>query len=372
MASYKKRGDKWQVRISFTNENGKSDRLNKGGFLTKKAAQLFAVETEQKINDGWQPKVVTYSHIFADYFNQWYLDFKEAKLSARTKQRYLITQRELSKYFKDKSIEDITRRDYQKFINEYGSTHAKNTVHKVNSLVNACVKNAIYEDVIVKNFCDGIQLVFDPTKTRKIEYLNIKEMNDLASNCYNHINKNFTSNQMIITAIFTGARLGEIQGLRWQDINFNFKTISINHAFNESTREIIPTKNESSVRIIRVGGELIELFKTMKQNKHNEFIFTTQDKTVPTSGAVNKVLKQRLEELGIHRQGFHFHSLRHTHVAYLLAENMDLYAISKRLGHSDLSTTTRIYSYLIEEHRAKTDNQIEISLNKIKLLKNLG
>lgn len=96
---------------------------------------------------------------------------------------------------------------------------------------------------------------------------------------------------MILTAIYTGARLGEIQALQWSDIN--------------------------------------------------------------------RVLRKMLKELGIDKPSFHFHALRHTHVAFLLANEIDLYVISKRLGHSDITTTSRVYSYLIDEYKIRSDNQIE-------------
>ncbi|RJF49280.1 site-specific integrase, partial [Pediococcus acidilactici] len=51
----------------------------------------------------------------------------------------------------------------------------------------------------------------------------------------------------------------------------------------------------------------------------------------------------------------------------LLSENVDLFIISKRLGHSDISTTSRVYSYLIDEYKQKADLRIEKSLDKISL-----
>lgn len=65
---------------------------------------------------------------------------------------------------------------------------------------------------------------------------------------------------------------------------------------------------------------------------------------------------------GLKKQGFHFHSLRHVHVAYLLGQGVDVYAISKRLGHSTITTTLNTYSYLIEEYKAKNDTLI---INKL-------
>ncbi|OXE60829.1 recombinase XerC [Limosilactobacillus reuteri] len=88
---------------------------------------------------------------------------------------------------------------------------------------------------------------------------------------------------------------------------------------------------------------------------------------MPTSNAVNKVLKKLLSQLKIHKEGFHFHSLRHSHVALLLADGVDIYAISKKLGHSEISTTTNTYAYLIDEYQNKTDEEIINALEKLEI-----
>ena len=80
--------------------------------------------------------------------------------------------------------------------------------------------------------------------------------------------------------------------------------------------------------------------------------------TIPTSNALNKCLRSIMNDCGIKKQGFHFHSLRHVHVAYLLGKGVDIYAISKRLGHSNITVTLNTYSYLIDEYKAKNDSLI--------------
>ena len=65
-----------------------------------------------------------------------------------------------------------------------------------------------------------------------------------------------------------------------------------------------------------------------------------------------------MSDCEIEKQGFHFHSLRHVHVAYLLGKGVDVYAISKRLGHSNITVTLNTYSYLIDEYKAKNDTLI--------------
>ena len=101
--------------------------------------------------------------------------------------------------------------------------------------------------------------------------------------------------------------------------------------------------------------------------KGNDFkmVFKNQRGLIPSNNAINKTLRNILAELNIQKQDFNFHSLRHTHVAYLLSQGVDIYAISKRLGHSDLSTTTDIYAYLIDEYKEKNDATIISKLDEL-------
>ena len=250
------------------------------------------------------------------------------------------------------------------FITDYGKHHAKSTVSKYNSLIHACVKDAIYDGVIAKDFVQNTNIVFNRKKTRVIDYLSIDEMNRLVNYILKTKNPNFTSKYMILLAIYTGARLGELQALTWKDINFNFKTISITKSWHEGLQKFKDTKNESSKRIIRVNESVLTVLKDLKL-KNKDMVFKNQYSTVPTSSGVNKTLRECLKACEIDKPSFHFHSLRHTHVAFLLSKGIDLYIISKRLGHSDISTTSRVYSYLIDEYKMKSDNEIESALSTI-------
>lgn len=74
------------------------------------------------------------------------------------------------------SIQDITRHDYQVFLNQYGTNRSKNTVRIMHSIIKACVNSAMYDEIIRKNFTENIQLVFNPARTRKIDYLSLEEL----------------------------------------------------------------------------------------------------------------------------------------------------------------------------------------------------
>ena len=87
-------------------------------------------------------------------------------------------------------------------------------------------------------------------------------------------------------------------------------------------------------------------------------MFIDQFGTIPTSGPLNDKLREIMAELNIKKENFHFHSLRHSHVALLLANGIDIYAISRRLGHNDITTTINTYAYLIDEYKNKSDKDI--------------
>lgn len=360
MASITKRGNKWQARVSYYTSDQKRHFKNKSGFATKKEAMKWATENESAINNGYS--LINADTPFDEYFWNWFEQFKESNVSERTKATYRQAFNALHKHLLI-PIGKINRKAYRYFLSTYGRNHAKSTVSKYNSLYHACVKKALYDGDIKRDFIENVDLVYDKTKSRKVDYLSVAEVKKL----YSYINQTrdhyFTAKYMILTALLTGARLGEIQALTWDDINFNFKTITINKAWYEPTKSFKDTKNESSNRIIRVNKGLLEILLELKSNQHEQ-VFINQYKTVPTSAAVNKTLRESLAACNIDKEGFHFHSLRHTHVAYLLSESVDIYAIAKRLGHSDVTTTTRVYSYLIDEYKTRTDNFIEQSLNR--------
>lgn len=366
MASVTKRGKKWQARVEFTDSNGKR-RTKSQTFTTKREAAIFANELEKKSFDGALTKDDEIP--FPDFFRHWYELYKEPSISERTKLTYTRTQNVIDDKFKNVPIGEITRTSYQQFIKDFGQTHSKATINKINNHIRTCVKSAIYDDVIRKDFTDNVTIIYDPGKTRKIEYLNLDEMNTLADYLIHHLNYHFTSRHMILLAIYTGMRLGEIQALTWADVNFNFRAINIDKAWNETTQEFKDTKTEGSNRIIRINQPVIDMLRELKScvqpETSSDMVFLNQFFTIPTSDAVNKTLRSVLKTKEISKKGFHFHSIRHTHVAYLLSKHVDLYLIAKRLGHKDMTTTIRTYSYLIDEYKVSGDDEIEAALNEI-------
>lgn len=359
MANIKKRGKVWQARVFYTDQTGHRKSKSKSGFATKKEAQMYANELQTQAYNGQLS--TNPDQPLAAYFQNWYQTYKEPVVNERTKASYIQVLHVLQQFFGNEAIGDITRTRYQRFLTEYGKHRSKATVSKNNSLIHAAVKNAIFDGVIHKDFVAQTSVIFDKERTRRIEYLNVAELNKLTAYLKNTLNPHFTSKFMLLTAIYTGMRPGEIQGLQWKNISHRFKTITINHSWSEQAKDFAPTKNATSIRTIRIGQPLLDILDRLPpHDSSDDKVFVNQYGTISTTKAINDVLTAALDKCAIH-----FYSLRHAHVAYLLANDIPLYAISKRLGHADMTITARVYAYLIEEYRAKTDKKIENILDRL-------
>lgn len=361
MAQFVKRGKGWQTRIQWRDGDQRRTK-SKGGFTSKRLAQKWALKNETKLSEGVKiDKQISLS----DYYQHWYETYKKPKISRVSKVFYHTIGRYINSYFKNTLINNITRSDYQNFINHYGANHAPSSVQKCNGFIRACVKSAILDDYLTKDFTDGVTLVANKSRILKVQYLSLSEIKRLISMAENGLRPDYKSRYMILTAIYTGMRLSEIQALTWHDIDLLHGTININKSWDAVAKKFKATKNESSVRKIPINLSLIILLKQVKAVSTSTMVFMTSDGTVPTSNAVNKALRRLLAKAHIKKANFHFHSLRHSHVALLLANGIDIYAISKRLGHSNITTTANVYAYLIDEYKEQSNQHIIKALESL-------
>lgn len=372
MAEIKKRNGRWFARIPWR-KNGKRYSKSKSGFATKALAKKWAVKQEDLLNKG---VTINNSISFYDYYVRWFNTYKRPKVAQSTINRYTIDFGVIKDYFGSTELKKIDRTDYQRFINNYGSNHAPSSVRKLNSRLRACVKSAILDGFLIRDFTQSVMLAGNRNRTVQVQYLNVDEIKQLIKATKQHLNPRYTSRFMILTAIYTGMRKEEIQALTWQDINFRKKLIYINKAWreypneNESEQHFLTnrfkkTKTSSSKRVIKVNDDLLNTLKILRHHSKSNMVFMDCFNTIPTSNALNKKLRELIASLGLTKKNFHFHSLRHSHVALLLAKGVDIYAISKRLGHSDISMTANTYAYLIDEYKAETDNQIANILDNL-------
>lgn len=361
MASITKRSGSWQYRVSYKDKDGERQFVNKSGFPTKKAASLAAAEIERQYHRG--ADLSLHDTTLIEYWDKWLALYKTGKHSRVTESRYKTIRKQLLAYWGlDRTLKSITKSDWQEFINGFGIGRAKDTVSKLNGYVRAMVDSAIDDQIVYSNFTHNTVLTGHAGKSRDLKYLEIADMKRLYEYCVEHASLRALYNYIIATGLKTGARYAEVIGLQWSDVDFDQGLLHINKTWDYMYGTgFKPTKTPSSVRDIEIPTGLAALLRQLKQQQAADnlkkgyrdpldLVFRNNRHEVPTNSAINKALHQLEDVLGIQPR-ITFHGLRHSHVSYLIAQGVDIYYISHRLGHSNIDITLRVYSHLLDDSR---------------------
>lgn len=376
MASYEKRGTGWQFRISWQDEQGKRHTKSNGGFRTKKLAENAAHDLEVKLAHG--------SHIdradlpLVDYWHQWYTTYKIGKRAVATEYFYPIIETTLKDYFGDTPLGKITPLKWQSFLNDYGDTHARSTSSKVNGYIRAMVRTAINEQTLHTDFTFDAEISGERGVDEVDKYLQLDQFAKLVNLAHETADFNHLATVAVYVGAESGMRVAEVLGLTWDCVDFEANTLTINKSWDYIHHTgFKPTKNESSNRTVEVLPAVTDLLrqvkvqqaawmlKTGQRDKHN-CVFYSKYSQVLTGAACNKALKNMETKIGIPDDDqITFHGLRHTHVSYLLSEGIEIYYISKRLGHAGIQITMSTYSHLLDAQKSKQASKAMVALDKL-------
>lgn len=378
MASIQKTKSGWRYRVSYK-ENGKYKTKTRGGFRTKKEAELAAAELEKQLHQGID--VNAGEQLFPLYMRNWYEIFRKGRKSIENDLDIDRVVRFVEEKFEGIPIKNITRQMYQKVLNELGENRSTATVKKYHTYMRLCLREALSDGVIYRDPTIGVVVTGKvPAKDESVKFLNYEDASKLLSAALNGLQPRYISRYMIIFALATGARFSEVAGLTWDCVNFRDKTITINktwdHKFGKGFKN---TKNYASKRTITIDDTTIKILKDLKhkQNEtalstglrnHLDLVFVNSTFNTISSNAVNKTLKALCEKAGI-KDSITFHGLRHTHASMLLYKGVNIKYISRRLGHADVSMTLRTYSHIMDEMEQlenRTVDNIMEELYKVK------
>ena len=159
-------------------------------------------------------------------------------------------------------------------------------------------------------------------------------------------------------AYYTGARKGEINALKWSDIDDNTIMIrrSIAQKLKGGDRET-PPKNRSSIRDVQMPLPLIEILKIHKDRQKNIPGFSEDFRVCGGTDCLRDSSIDHRNRTTADAAGLpmiRIHDFRHSHASLLANEGINIQEIARRLGHSNVQTTWQVYAHLYprEEERA--------------------
>jgi integrase len=161
---------------------------------------------------------------------------------------------------------------------------------------------------------------------------------------------------LIATAIFSGLRLMELLGLRWQDVDFEHGYFHVRYQLGRDGR-LKSLKTSAGERDVVIFPELASLLRRHKAasrfSQPQDYVFASavgtalNSRNVEVRGFDHAVTSAKLDQDRNSKPVFH--DCRHTFASLLIAQGLDVVFISRQLGHSSPATTLRVYAHLFDK-----------------------
>lgn len=285
---------------------------------------------------------------------------------------------------------------YNKLVSENGLKTT--TVDNVHTVLHPAFEMAVRDDVIRKNPTDGVmaELKQNMGKNKGVRraltleqqraFLNFVKDNPIYGHWY----------PMFVVFFGTGCRVGEVIGLRWQDLDYNNRLISINHSaiylsHRKHTDWYISTpKTEAGIREVPMMDAVYDAFKEeyeyQKEYGFNTdvidgmsgFVFRNKDGKMLNRSVINLAIKriyeaynaeeaikaERQKRKAIIIPHFTCHHIRHTFCTRFCENETNLKVIQSVMGHANIETTMDIYAEATELKKQEALKALEQN-NKI-------
>jgi len=262
-----------------------------------------------------------------------YLAFVEKNRAPKTYEGVKLVCKYLLSYFSPlRSIETIKLKDAEDFLESIKATAPKG-IYTYHRTVRAMWNKGIQWNYLLReNPFEKIKL----KKRQRISpaFVTEDQLEEIINNTDNEIVRD-----VIVTAFYTGCRLGELINLTWQDVNLKDNLLTIGNAsYQTKSRKQRVVPFHAKVKEI-----LIKRFpKIIKREKH--YVFCKSNGYGFTGDYFSRRFKRACRKAGMNEE-LHFHCLRHSFASSLVQKGVSLYSIKELLGHSSIACT-EIYSHL--------------------------
>jgi integrase len=225
-------------------------------------------------------------------------------------------------------------------------------------LLKTILGHALRLGLLVRNPLDAID---KPRVARKeIQVLTPEEVRRLLETTRGH-----RLETLLVLAVATGARQGELFGLQWRDVDLDAGVLTIQRTLIEARGhlEFGEPKTSQSRRRVDLPPYAVEALRAHRKRRGATphpatLIFTdTEGNPLRKSNFTRRVWHPLLAKAKLPR--VRFHSLRHSHITTLLAAGGNLKAVSERVGHSRTSMTADVYAHAVEGMQRELADRLE-------------
>lgn len=330
-------------------------------------------ELDQKLLKTKEEKqaILDSTYIFSDYCFIWLRSIKqEIEQTTYTSYEDVINYRIVNSSLGNKAVRSITPTIVNNFYLQMANKYARSTIEKTSRVINPTIKFGIKHGLIPEFDFSEIKIPKENSvaiKKKEIQFVSLEEVEKI----YQEANRKTNSGsyiygnaaKIIIFIMYSGLRIGEATGLKWNCVNKEKEEIIVKQSrarILQNEENNLPryayiqksTKSEASNRIIPLPDralEVLDYFNDLYPNhKPYDNVFLNSNNVPYDFGSIRKCLKRILKNAGLEKN-ITPHSLRHGYGSILLSKGVDIKIVSKLLGHKDITTTYNIYIGVYKE-----------------------
>ncbi|OVE79286.1 hypothetical protein BVY01_02910 [bacterium I07] len=270
--------------------------------------------------------------VFLNDFIKEYLSFSKSHKAYMTWMREKLVLKMFRNFAGNIPLAAIDRKLLDEYMQERIKSLSRASVNIDLRHMKAALTKAVEWQYLLKNPAKGIKPLSIPQNAPK--FFTEQQMGLINQNIQaEHIS------QIVLFAVNTGVRIGELVNIRWQDIDLDKKTIRIAQTIEHQTK----SKRERTIPMNTAVYNLIE-----GMERRGDYVFCRLDGRKRQCHYISWSFKKMLRKVGLEEQ-YSFHSLRHTFASQLVQKGVAIYHVSKLLGHSNIKTT-EIYAHLAPEN----------------------
>jgi integrase len=388
----KRRGEWWTLRVwKPTVINGQLNRTRERvrlapATMSVREVQKVAAEYLRPLNQGFES--IGSATNFNHYVETTYIPVVMPSMAKSTQDRYKgVIRNYLIPAFGNLCLRDLSRLNVQRYFSEMAnSVLAHESKDKIKDVLSSILGSAVQFELLTKNPVVSIRLPAQRTgRKRSKPYITPRQFDELVA----RIPEPYAS--MIFVAVYTGLRVSEIAGLKWNDVhvieqvNGNGEaevrySISIDERFcrgdwgapkSDASNATIGINACVYLRIQRLklltvavrAGTGTRRYQVVKSDNPEDLVFQSVSKGAPMrdNNILSRHIKPAARKMGL---GFvNWRCLRTSHATWLKMAGADVKDAQAQMRHSRSSTTLDIYQQFVPESQQRAVEKLS-SLSK--------
>lgn len=375
----RKRGKTWSYYFDAGTVAGKRNKIERGGFRTKKDAEKALNEALSDFNKSGRAFTPS-NMVLSDYLDLWLKEYAKINVRAQTYRNYSYFIDDIKRAkIGSMRLSDIRPSTVQAYVNSINH-QSKNTIKSKYGVLRAALKYAVYPmEYIATSPCQNIKLPNGSGEAERHTFIPIEEFSELMEKLEHH-------HQVPCTiSYYTGMRLSEVLGLTWDRVDLKQKTITIDRQLMALGKEMSfgKPKTKTSIRVIPINDSLVEYLRSECEAQmrritsldRNFYRYYEQEdhsiiKSVKTENRGSECDFVCTEDNGrliipsnmrkpLRALGYTFHSFRHSHATMLIDAGVSPKTVQLRLGHATIQITYDRYVHETDEMRLEAVKVME-------------